>query len=79
MLPTPTDLRTRVQALRLNGVLAHWEDSCQQPWLAQLLQWEEDERTRRSMERRVRRSAIGAFKPLTDFYTPGKEKIRHLK
>ena len=67
MPPTPTDLRTRVQALRLNGVLAHWEESCQQPWLAQLLQWEEDERTRRSMERRVRRSAIGAFKPLTDF------------
>jgi hypothetical protein len=21
----------------------------------------------------------GTFKPLTDFYTPGKEKIRHLK
>jgi DNA replication protein DnaC len=65
--PIPADLRERVTALRLNGVIAHWEDVRGEPWLAQLLQWEEDERSRRSMERRVKRSAIGAFKPMADF------------
>lgn len=67
MTPNPTDLRARAHALRLNGVLAHWSDCHEQPWLAQMLQWEEDERARRSMERRVRGAAIGAFKPLVDF------------
>jgi DNA replication protein DnaC len=65
--PNPTELRTRAQALRLNGLLAHWDDIHAAPWLPALLQWEEDERTRRSMERRVRRSSIGAFKPIADF------------
>jgi DNA replication protein DnaC len=67
MMPTPNDLRARAQGLRLNGVLAHWEEAGAQPWLGQLLAWEEDERTRRSMERRVRRCGLGAFKPIVDF------------
>ena len=67
MTTTPTDLRTRAQALRLNGVLAHWEEAGSAPWLAPLLLWEEEERARRSMERRVRRASIGAFKPMVDF------------
>ena len=67
MMPTPNDLRARAQGLRLNGVLAHWEEAGAQPWLGQLLAWEEDERTRRSMERRVRRCGLGAFKPIADF------------
>lgn len=65
---TGNDLRARAQALRLNGVLAHWDEAvAHQPWLEHLVQWEEDERARRSMERRMRRAAIGAFKPITDF------------
>ncbi len=64
---TGHDLRARAQGLRLNGVLAHWDEAGAQPWLAQLVQWEEDERARRSMERRMRRAAIGAFKPMADF------------
>lgn len=64
---TGNDLRARAQALRLNGVLAHWDEAVAQPWLVQLVQWEDDERARRSMERRMRRAAIGAFKPMVDF------------
>ncbi len=64
---TGNELRERAQALRLNGVLAHWDEACGQPWLVQLVQWEDDERARRSMERRMRRAAIGAFKPIADF------------
>lgn len=67
MTTLPNELRTRAQALRLNGVLAHWDEAGSAPWLAPLVQWEEEERARRSMERRVRRSCIGAFKPMVDF------------
>jgi DNA replication protein DnaC len=67
MTMNPAELRARAQALRLNGLLAHWDEVATAPWLPPLLQWEEDERTRRSMERRVRRSSIGAFKPIADF------------
>jgi DNA replication protein DnaC len=63
----PTQLRARAQALHLNGLLAHWPQVAHEPWVAQLLDWEEAERARRSMERRVRRSSIGRFKPLVDF------------
>lgn len=67
MTTTPSELRARALALRLNGVLLHWDEANAAPWLPPLLQWEEDERTRRSMERRLRRSSIGAFKPIADF------------
>ena len=36
-------------------------------WLATLIDWEEQERTRRSLERRLRAAHIGRFKPLCDF------------
>jgi DNA replication protein DnaC len=61
------DLRTRAAALHLNGLLAHWAQAVDAPWLPHLLEWEEGERTRRSMERRLRDSRIGSFKPLADF------------
>lgn len=67
MTSNPTELRARAQALRLNGLLVHWDEAGGAPWLPALLQWEEEERARRSMERRVRRSSIGAFKPIADF------------
>ena len=67
MTPSPLELRQRALALRLPGLLAHWEEVCNLPWLAQLVAWEEDERARRSMERRLRSSSIGNFKPLADF------------
>ena len=35
---TGHDLRTRAQGLRLNGLLAHWDEASTQPWLAQLVQ-----------------------------------------
>lgn len=62
-----TDLRQQATKLKLHGLLAHWNEARDQPWLPQLLAWEEQERTRRSLERRLRRARIGAFKPLVDF------------
>jgi DNA replication protein DnaC len=60
-------LRARAEALRLHGVLTHWSEAVNQDWLAPLLGWEEQERHRRSLERRLKEARIGRFKPLCDF------------
>lgn len=65
---TPHDaLQTRAKALSLYGLLAHWHEIGEAPWVAALLAWEESERARRSLERRLRVAKIGRFKPLCDF------------
>ena len=48
-------------------MLAHWAECADQPWLDPLLSWEETERARRSLERRLRCAHIGRSKPLADF------------
>jgi DNA replication protein DnaC len=64
---TPENLQGRGNALRLYGLLAHWSDVAAEQWVAPLLQWEEDERARRSLARRIRDARLGNFKPLCDF------------
>ncbi len=68
--PGITDMQTireRLQALGLWGVLSHWNEVQNAPWLAQILQYEEAERARRSLERRLSSARIGPFKLATDF------------
>jgi len=65
--PADADLIARVRALGLYGLLANWNHVREQPWLAELLGYEEGERKRRSLDRRLRYARIGAFKPMTDF------------
>jgi DNA replication protein DnaC len=60
-------LRARAQDLRLYGLLAHWPAIQQEPWVAHLVRWEEDERARRSLKRRVKNAHVGNFKALCDF------------
>ncbi len=60
-------LRERALALRLHGVLAHWTEVATTDWMPSLIQWEEDQRARRSLERRLTSARIGRFKPLADF------------
>jgi DNA replication protein DnaC len=62
-----TDLQQRASALHLYGLLAHWPEVADTDWVAQLLAWEEQERGRRSLERRLREARLGRFKPLADF------------
>lgn len=64
---TTSDARQRASALQLHGLLAHWTECADQPWLDPLLGWEEAERSPRSLERRLRCAHIGRFKPLADF------------
>ena len=67
----PTLLQGRARALHLMGLLAHWGavqgDPVRLGWTHELLGWEESERARRSLERRLRSAHIGRFKPLADF------------
>ena len=60
-------LQTRAQALRLHGLLAHWTQAVEAGWVEALLDWEEAERARRSLERRLQDARIGRFKALCDF------------
>jgi DNA replication protein DnaC len=60
-------LHARAKALNLNGLLAHWAEAGTQSWVQNLIDWEEAERARRSLERRLREARIGRFKPICDF------------
>jgi DNA replication protein DnaC len=59
--------RARAGALHLHGLLAHWSEAANQDWVTSLLAWEEQERSRRSLERRLGIARIGRFKPICDF------------
>src|SRR5215472_11947375 len=60
-------LRARASALHLHGLTAHWSEVADAEWVAPFLAWEEQERARRSLERRMQAAHIGRFKPLCDF------------
>jgi hypothetical protein len=60
-------LRRRAKALHLHGLLAHWQEVINDGWVPSLLEWEEQERARRGLERRLQETHIGRFKPLCDF------------
>lgn len=69
------DLQQLAHHLKLHGLLAHWQQVQDQPWLPELLAWEEQERARRGLERRLRSARLGAFKPLADFDWAWPKKI----
>jgi DNA replication protein DnaC len=60
-------LLQRAKALGLHGLVAQWSELAERPWIRELLDCEEAERRRRSLERRVRNAKIGRFKPMADF------------
>ena len=60
-------LRARAAALGLHGLLAHWDEAVAAGWVEAVIVWEEQERARRSHERRLRNAHIGRFKPLCKF------------
>jgi len=60
-------LQARAKLLNLNGLLAHWTQVATESWVQTLIDWEEQERARRSLERRLREARIGRFKPICEF------------
>jgi len=69
------ELLERAVALKLHGLLAHWDEVSREPWLAEMIAWEETERARRGLERRLKRARLGTFKPLADFDWSWPKKI----
>jgi DNA replication protein DnaC len=64
---TSDTLMARARALGLHGLLADWQRLGHEPWLPNLLSIEEEERKRRSLERRLASARIGEFKPMADY------------
>ena len=60
-------MQARVKALKLHGLLAHWEETRHESWVSQLLQWEEEERSQRGLNGRLKSARIGRFKPMANF------------
>lgn len=64
---TNTALLNRAKELKFYGMIAHWEEMEETYWVEQLITWEEEERSRRSLERRLSSARIGRFNPLATF------------
>ncbi len=62
-----SELRSRLKKLGLHALAGEDDTLLDEPWVARLLDIEEPERQRRSLERRLTNARIGAFKPWPDF------------
>ena len=70
--PTPKNLnletaRSHLRRLGFYGLLANAQTLLNEPWLARVIDIEDAERSRRSLNRRLDHSRLGAFKPIADF------------
>ena len=73
--PKRDELRERLRRLGLFGLLARIDEIAEEPWLPRLLEIEENERQRRSLERRLKNARIGTYKPIADFDWSWPKKI----
>ena len=71
----PDELKSRLKALGLFGLIACWDHIADKPWLQEVLAIEERERKKRSLERRLRHSRVASFKPMADFDWAWPKKI----
>jgi DNA replication protein DnaC len=60
-------LLTRAKALKLHGLINHWQEVCDAPWMRQLIEWEEETRSYRGLERRLAQAKLEPFKSLAEF------------
>jgi DNA replication protein DnaC len=61
------ELKSRLKALGLFGLIACCDEIVDKPWLQEVLTIEERERQKRGLERRSRDAHVGATKPMVDF------------
>lgn len=69
------EIRRRAARLGLYGLLANLDKVADAPWVEELLAFEEAERDRRSLERRLKNAKLGRFKPMADFDWTWPKKI----
>jgi DNA replication protein DnaC len=60
-------LHDRAKKLSLYGLLSDWNAVRDESWIEPMIQREETERHQRSLERRIKNSKVGRFKPMADF------------
>ena len=60
-------LLLRANALKLYGLVSHWAEVGQTDWVGSLISWEEEERSDRSLKRRISGARLGRFKSLSEF------------
>lgn len=60
-------LRSRLRALGLLGLAARLDEIRDEPWLEQVLAIEAEERQHRGLDRRLKNSRLGRFKPMADY------------
>jgi DNA replication protein DnaC len=72
---TPSEVKARLKALGLFGLIACCDEIVDKPWLREVLAIEERERQKRGLERRTRDAHVGAVKPMTDFDWAWPKKI----
>lgn len=75
---TPSQLQSleeRARRLGLFGLLAHWQEVSEAPWTETVIDYEEEERSRKSLQRRITNAKIGPFKPMADFDWQWPEEI----
>lgn len=61
------DLQKRLRALNLLGLAARVDEVRGEPWLERILEIEEEERQHRGLDRRMKNSRLGRFKPIADY------------
>jgi DNA replication protein DnaC len=66
---TSEQLQQQAIELRLYGLQQHWQELPVEhyPLLSMLLNWEQEVRQQRSLERRLNSAKLGRFKPLSEF------------
>src|SRR5690606_842679 len=77
VVSNPADLHRRLANLGLRGVLEHLEEFQGAPWIERLLEIEENDRSERGLERRLRNAKLGRFKPFADFDHAWPKKVDH--
>ena len=63
----PDSVRQRLREVALYGLAAQDDALLAEPWVERVIDIEDRERKRRSLERRLANARIGAFKPIADF------------
>jgi len=70
-------LQQRLEALGLHAIVDHYDEVADADWLPWLVEIEERERQRRSLERRRKMARLGRFKAIADFDWHWPEQVDH--
>ena len=58
---------SRAKNTGLWGLVANWDKVARQPWLPDIIEYEETERAHRSLQRRLLNAKLGQFRAIADF------------